>query len=111
MNQILLLIAISSFVTIWIVMIIFYTPSCFRLRAMVDQIDKEGELKKQKVNWRIGRNIETLNNWLISIPTSKKYLQYDILTITVGKIQTYRTILGISAALLIISTLILLANI
>ena len=91
-------------------MVIFYTPSCFRLRAMIDLIDEFGELNAHKIKWSIGYNLHTLDNWLISIPTSKKYLKYELVTKTIERIKNYRTVLGISITVLIICVLILMAN-
>lgn len=102
--------AILSFLSLWITMVILYTPSCFKLRAMIDLIDELGELKTNKIKWSIGYNFHTLDNWLISIPTSNKYLKYELVTRTIERIKAYRTILGVSTTLLIICVLVLLAN-
>ena len=77
---------------------------------MIDLIDEKGELKTNKIKWSIGYNLHTVDNWLISIPTSDKYLRYEMVTRTIKRIQTYRTVLGISATVLVVSVLILVAN-
>src|SRR6267154_645869 len=110
MKTILLLISTLSFLSTWITAVVLYMPSCFRLRAMIDLIDKNDNLKADKIKWSIGYNLHTVDNWLISIPTSEKYLRYELVTRTIKKINFQRTVLGISTVTLIVSALILLAT-
>ena len=107
MEQILLTILIPSFLAFWIIVVILYTPACFTLRTMIDLIDEEGELKTNKIEWSLGGNSNTVSNWLISIPTSDKYLQYDKVKTTIDKIRVYRRMIGILGPIIIICAVIL----
>lgn len=109
MESILLIIATITFATFWIVIVILYTPTCFRLRAMIDLIDNGEILEEHKVKWSIGYNLHTFDNWLISIPDSEKYLKYNLVVTTVQKLKRYRTIIGILFPILIASAIGLFA--
>jgi hypothetical protein len=108
MESILVGTATITFATFWVIVVIFYTPTCFRLRAMIELIDKGDILEEHKVKWSIGHNQHTVDNWLISIPSSEKYLKYQLVVATVQKLKRYRIIISVLIPILVISAIGLL---
>jgi hypothetical protein len=76
MDNLALIVVFSSFLFIWIIIVIFYTPACFNLKAMIDSIKKDGKLTKTKAPlfWYI-TNIYTIESWTITLPKEDKYLK------------------------------------
>lgn len=112
METILLIITFGSFLLIWIVMIIIYTPACFNLKTMIDSINKDGELTKTKAPFRwYLTNYYTLECWTISLPKTEKYLKYDIVSKTTNKIKISRNFLAYAALAPILCGFILLMTV
>tara|TARA_B110000091_G_C13553277_1_gene365368 strand:+ start:125 stop:289 length:165 start_codon:yes stop_codon:yes gene_type:complete len=48
METLLLILTFGSFLIFWVTAVIFYTPACFNLQAMIDSVNKNGELTKKQ---------------------------------------------------------------
>ncbi len=109
MKTILLLLTIASCLILWISIVIFYTPACYNLKTMIDDIDKNGELKKTKapISWYF-TNLHTIEIWTISLPKSEKYLRFEIVEKTILQIQLHRKIMKYIAPIMIICGVTLL---
>ena len=70
---------------------------------MIDSIDEYGELKqtKSKHLW-FGRSAKTVDDWVIELPESDKYLKYEVLVDSVDKIRFYRKIIGYAALVILV---------
>jgi hypothetical protein len=110
MEQILLISAFSAFLTLWIVSVVFYTPACFRLRSLIDSIDRDGEPNVIRIKSSLEYSFKTLENWLISLPASDKYLKHHLVVRAAQRMYACRIIMSISIVILIISILILLVQ-
>ncbi|PCI99380.1 MAG: hypothetical protein COB15_04145 [Flavobacteriales bacterium] len=112
MENILLILTSSSFLIFWVTTVIFYTPACFNLKAMIDSINKDGALTKTKApfSWYF-TNFKTLECWTIKLPKSEKHLKYNKLAKTTVRIRIYRKIRASLAPVIIICGFILLMTV
>jgi hypothetical protein len=111
MKQVLLMLSSCAFITLWVISVIFYMPACIRLRSLMDSVDDDGIPTLTRIKSSIKYSYKTFENSLISLPTSDKYLKHTLIAVTVRKIRIYRSIVGVALFILIISVLVLLANI
>ncbi len=98
-----------SFVLLFSVIAIFiYTPACFDLKAMMDDIHKRGRLLHTKApkEWYL-TNLHTIECWTITLPKSDKYLQYEIVAKTANRIRLCRKIFAYITPLMLVSAVAL----
>ena len=102
MENFFVLLSSVSFLILGVTVLIFYTPAIFNLREMMDSIDETGELTRTKAPISAYlTNLETLDNWTISIPTSEKYLKYDEVRQTGEKVKKLRKIIYVVSPILL----------
>jgi hypothetical protein len=112
LQDVLLILTFGSFIAFWITAVIFYTPACHNLREMINSIDEDGELTRSKSSQALyGRSAKTVDDWLIRLPSSDKYLQYDIVKKTSNRIRTYRMLMAVLAPIMIICGAILILTV
>ena len=109
MEAVLIILTFGSFLTLWVTVAIFYTPSCHNLREMIDSVNQNGELTRTKSKWMwYGRTAKTLDDWIIHLPTKEKYLKYEEVQRVVYRIGMCRKVMSYTALIMIISGMILL---
>jgi len=102
METFFVLLTAGSFLILWVTVLIFYTPATFNLREMLDSIDETGELTRTKAPISAYlTNIETLDNWTISIPTAEKYLKHDEVQQTTERVKKLRKVIYIVSPILL----------
>ena len=112
LEDVLLILSAGSFIIFWVTTVIFYTPACHNLREMINSIDEDGEPTRTKSAQPLyGRSAKTVDDWLIRLPSSDKYLQYSIVKRTSRRIRTYRMLMAILAPIMIICGAILLLTV
>jgi hypothetical protein len=100
-----------SFVLFWVMVVIFYTPSCFNLKTMIDSINYDGKLTKTKAPLSMYlKNMNTLECWIIPLPKADKYLKHEILRKAINHIRIYRIVISFLLIVVIISSIILYLN-
>ena len=105
----LLTVIFISFLLIWMIAVFFYTPACLNLKAITDDLNKYGELKKTKAPmiWYIS-NFHVLDAWIIPLSQHDKYLKYKVVARTCNKIRVYRKVLAFILLITLISGFTLL---
>lgn len=79
---------------------------------MINSIDEDGDLTRTKSHQPFyGRSAKTVDDWLIRLPSSDKYLQYEIVKKTSNRIRTYRKLMAVLAPIMIICGAILLLTV
>ena len=103
MEKILLILSTLSFLFLWIIIIVIYTPNCYNLQVMIDSIDQNGILTETEapLHWYL-TNMHTVECWTISLPDDEKYLKYEIVTRTWGRVQLCRKIMVYTLPIMII---------
>ena len=100
-NILLILSFLSSIISI--VTVVLYTSNCYNLQVMIDSIDQNGILTETEVplHWYL-TNMHTVECWTISLPDDEKYLKYEIVTRTWGRVQLCRKIMVYTLPIMII---------
>ncbi len=80
--------------------------------AMINSIDKDGELTRTKapISWYL-TNFPATECLVISLPKDEKYLKYDQVNRTSKRIRKYQIIIAVTAPIMIICGAILLLTV
>lgn len=79
---------------------------------MIENINENGQLTKTKapISWYL-TNINTLKSWSIVLPTTDKYLKYELVLKTSKKIRICRKIMVYTSPIIILCGFILLMTV
>jgi hypothetical protein len=112
MEAFLLVLTFGSFLIFWVTVIFFYTPVTFNLREMLDSIDETGNLTRTKAPLTAYlTSLETVDNWIMTTPTSDKYLKYDEVKRATTRIKKLRKLIYILTPIMVIGGAILLLTV
>jgi hypothetical protein len=112
MEAILLVLTFGSFLIFWVTTLFFYTPATFNLREMLDSIDETGNLTRTKAPLSAYlTNLETVDNWIMSLPTSDKYLKHDEVKDATVRVRQLRKLIYILTPIMLVGGAVLLLTV
>jgi len=99
-----IVLSILSFLSFIVVLITYYTPACFKLKALISSIDsnKGIVMHYQDIKWHAVNNY-TIEYWTQKLPKKEKYLSHHKVVNAVYRIRLGRKILLVSFIMMLLS--------
>ena len=79
---------------------------------MLDSIDETGKLTRTKAPLSAYlTNLETVDNWVITIPTSDKYLKFEEVKIATERVKKLRKLIYVLTPIMVVGGAVLLLTV